>query len=60
MQSANLIPADAVAEPEPPPDFPEDPHAARARAELTTEIAAGSADRGIRARIVEWLVPNHE
>ena len=55
MQSANLIPADAVAEPEPLPDFPEDPQAARIRAELTAATATGRTNRGMRARILNGL-----
>ena len=47
MQSAYLIPAEAIAEPEPPPGFPEDPQAARTRAQLTTARATGRAGRGV-------------
>jgi hypothetical protein len=54
-QSAYVIPADAVAEPEPPPGFPEDPQAARTRAQLRTARATDRSARGMGACILNGL-----
>jgi hypothetical protein len=44
MQDANLTPAPAVAL-EPPPELPEDPHAASASALVLAIVAARTRDR---------------